>query len=69
MWSDPIVQLPERVCFSLGETGRLLLTVDVAVDATPEQSEDGRRARDVRVLLTGRLWPDLGHLLAQEEEE
>ena len=68
MWSEPIVRLPEQVCFSLRETGRILLTVDMAVDATPEQSEDGRRARDVRVLVTQRLWPELGRLLAQDEE-
>lgn len=68
MWSEPIVRLPERVCFTLGETGRILLTVDMAVDAAPEQSEDGRRARDVRVLITERLWPELGRLLARDEE-
>lgn len=68
MWSEPIVRLPERVCFTLGETGRILLTIDVAVDAAPEQSEDGRRARDVRVLITERLWPELGRLLARDEE-
>jgi hypothetical protein len=68
MWSEPLVRLPERVCFSLRDTGRILLTVDVAVDATPAQSDDGRRARAIRALITKRLWPELGRLLSQDEE-
>ena len=68
MWSEPLVRLPERVCFSLRDTGRILLTVDVAVEATPPQSDDGRRARAIRALITQRLWPELGRLLGQDEE-
>lgn len=69
MWSEPLVRLPEQVCFTLAETGDILLAVDVAVDATTPRSQDGRLVRTVRVLVTGRLWPALGELLGEGTEE
>lgn len=69
MWSEPIARLPERVCFTLAETGRLLFSIDVAVRLTAPESSGGRLARAAQRVVTRRLWPELGRLLEDDDGE
>lgn len=67
MWSEPLVRLPERVCLTLAEAGDVLFAVDVAVERSNPESREGRVSRRVRLVVTERMWPDLGMLLRDEE--
>ena len=69
MWSEPFVRLPEQVCFSLPETSDILSVVDLAMESTPGGSAQARLVRAAQVLITRRLWPELGELLGRQDEE
>lgn len=67
MWPEPLVRLPDVVCFSLAEAGRILLAVDMAVLHAPPGGRAAMIARRAQILLTGRLWPELGRIIGEEE--
>lgn len=69
MRPDIIALLPDQVCFTLAEAGDVLTTVDLAVARSSGNSRHGRLARRVRMLITERLWPELGALLQDESGE
>lgn len=69
MWSEPFVRLPQQVCFSLPETSDILSAVDVAMESTEPGSDEARLARVAQLLITRRLWPELGELLGRQDEE
>lgn len=64
----PIAELPEEVCFTLREVALLLFVADIAVECSPggrSEQEAGRRAQR---MITSRLWPELGDLLGDDDE-
>lgn len=65
----PFVELPDEVCFTLDELADLLFTVDVAVEKMVHGSREHRAARRSQRLITSRLWPELGDLLNDEDDE
>lgn len=66
---EPIVRLPEEVCFSLSESRVILSAVDGAAELAPADSETGRDARAAQRLIVARLWPGLDQLLDDNPDE
>jgi hypothetical protein len=70
MSSDPpLAELPGEVTFDLEEVADVLFVVDVAVDRTVPGSEEHDAARRAQRLITSKLWPELGELLDDDDEE
>jgi hypothetical protein len=69
MRSDVVAFLPEQVCFPLGEASWLLSAVDVAVQHSGIRSPQGQAARRAQRLIVRRLWPELGRLLDDSDNE
>jgi hypothetical protein len=65
----PIAELPDEVTFTLDEVAALLFVADIAVERTAEDSAEHAMARQAQQLITSRLWPELGELLGDEDEE
>ena len=66
-FDEPYVQLPERIEFTLAEAGELLEVLDVAA-ATARTDDERTAARDAAEMITGKLWPQLGDLLEDDDE-
>lgn len=64
----PLAELPDHVSLSLDEVATVLFALDLV-----EESEiDAARATQVRraiQLLTRKLWPELGRLLDDDDDE
>lgn len=69
MREAPLADLPEEVTFTLDEAALLLFVTDTAVERTPEGSSERTRARRAQRLITSRLWPALGELLGDDDQE
>jgi hypothetical protein len=65
----PIANLPDEVTFTLDEVALLLFVADTAVESTTDGSSQHTRARLAQRLITSRLWPELGDLLGDDEQE
>lgn len=65
----PIAELPDEVTFTLDEVAALLFVADIAVERTSEDSAEHAMGRQAQRLITSRLWPDLGALPDDGEEE
>ena len=65
----PVAELPEEVTCTLDEVALLLFVVDTAVEATAEGDSEHTRARSAQRLITSRLWPELGDLLRDDDQE
>lgn len=66
---SPLAELPDEVTFSLDEVADILFVVDLAVASVTPGSDDYPAARRVQRLITARLWPDLGAMLEDEQDE
>ena len=62
----PQHDLPEEITFSLTESAQVLFALDVGFEALPEGAERAQVAA-ARLLLTKKLWPELGDLLGPDE--
>ncbi len=69
MGDVPIARLPEQITLSLAEVAIVLYAVDVAVDLADSGTADARQARAAQRLLTARLWPELGGMVGDGNEE
>jgi hypothetical protein len=65
----PIADLPGEVTFTLDEVALLLFVADTAVESTAYGSSEHARARRAQRLITSRLWPELGDLLEDDEQQ
>ena len=65
----PFAHFPDSIRLDLGEVWILLQAVDVGLALVPPGSADAALLNAARVLLTARLWPELGDLLDEEEED
>ena len=64
---DPLVELPDHIQLTLDEVTAVLEVLDMA-EATAPSDDERSAARDAIRLITSKLWPDLGDLLAPREE-
>lgn len=64
---EPHVRLPDRVELTLAEAGELLEVLDVAV-TTARTDGERNAAREVAVVITAKLWPELGGLFDDGDE-
>ena len=64
-----IADLPDEVTFTLDEVALLLFVADTAVERTPKGGSEHTRARRAQRLITSRLWPELGDLLGDDDQE
>ena len=65
----PIANLPDEVTFTRDEVALLLFVADTAVESKTDGSSQHTRARLAQRLITSRLWPELGDLLGDDEQE
>jgi hypothetical protein len=65
---ESFAQLPKRVTLDLSEIAILLGALDRAADRLDPDSEDYRAVRTATRLLTGKVWPELGELLGENEQ-
>lgn len=65
----PLAELPESVSFSLDEVARILFAVDLAAESTVAGTFEHVVARAAQQVITERLWPDLGRLLRDTDEQ
>jgi hypothetical protein len=66
---QPFRELPDEVTFTLDEVALLLFVADTAVEATSQGGSEHTRARRAQRLITSRLWPELGDLLRDDDED
>ena len=64
--TGPQYNLPEEIALSLSEAARVLFALDVGFEALPEGAERAQVAA-ARLLITRKLWPELGDLLGPDE--
>ena len=61
-------ELPAEIVLSLREAAELLFALDLGFERLPENSAERDQVAAARLLLTGKLWPDLGDLLGPSQE-
>lgn len=64
-----LADLPEQVTFDLSEVAQILFAIDLAVESATPGTPERRAARKAQVLVTARLWPELGELLENGDDE
>lgn len=64
----PEVELPAVIELTLDEAAELLIALDRSVELSVVGSADQQRFRRQVRMVTGKLWPDLGQLLDEDEE-
>jgi hypothetical protein len=64
----PIAELPDEITLDRDEAATVLFALDVVEESHIEPVRRAKVRRAVR-LLTRKLWPDLGDLLDEDDEE
>jgi hypothetical protein len=64
---DPYVRLPDHIELSLAEAGELLEVLDIAA-ATARTDDERNAVRTAVLMITLKLWPDLGDVLDGDDE-
>ena len=64
----PFARLPDEVTLSRDELAVVLFALDVVEEADVD-AENGAKVRRAIRLLTAKLWPELGDLLGDEDQE
>lgn len=64
---DALVELPDHIQLTLDEVTAVLEVLDMA-EATAPSDDERSAARGAIRVITSKLWPDLGDLLAPDEE-
>lgn len=65
---DPLVELPDEISLTRDEAATVLFGFDVIEHANPDPVDAAKVRRAVR-LITAKLWPDLGDLLDDGDQE
>jgi hypothetical protein len=65
---EPLASLPDEITLTRDETAEVLFALDVVERSDLEPAGAAQVRRAVR-LLTTKLWPDLGDLLDEDDEE
>ena len=63
-----VAHLPDTIALSLGEAADLLFLLDRALEMGEPGSAYHQAIRSGIRLLTHKVWPELGHLLDEDEE-
>ena len=69
MRDEPFARLPEEIVLNLGEVAVLLFALDTAEDQAALDAAGRAQIASARQLLTAKLWPELGRLLDDGDEE
>ena len=69
MTDDPLVRLPDQIRLNLREVAMLIFALDMAEDEAGDNSAAQSQIAAARRLLTSKLWPELGDLLEDRNEE
>jgi hypothetical protein len=64
---EPFARLPEQIQLSLDEVTAVLEVLDIAEDAARTDAER-TAAREAILVITSKLWPELGDPLDPDEE-
>jgi len=66
---DPLVRLPDQIRLNLREVAMLIFALDMAEDEAGDNGAAQSQIAAARRLLTSKLWPELGDLLEDRNEE
>jgi hypothetical protein len=64
---EPFARLPDSINLDLSEVAVLLGALDRAAELAEPDTPDYRAIRRATRLITGKVWPDLGDLLDDED--
>lgn len=66
---EPLVRLPSSIELTLGEAGEVLFALDDAKRHLAEYTETAIAVRAAIRLVIRKIWPELGELLDEDEED
>ena len=63
----PEAQLPSEIRLTLREAAQVLFALDIAAERTERDTTDHEQVLAARLMLTSKLWPELGQLLEEDD--
>ena len=64
---SPETQLPNEIRLTLREAAQVLFALDIAAERTEGDPTDHEQVLAARLMLTSKLWPELGQLLEEND--